>query len=99
MMQWICILMVLIAGASVALQPVVNATAAMQMGHPLWGALASATVTFLVLAVAVAALRIPLPAATVLQGLPPWLYAGGLIGALMLFTALLAAPRLGVTTM
>jgi transporter family-2 protein len=91
-------LLVLVAGASIAVQPVVNATAAAEMGHPLWGAVASALVTFLALAAVIGALRLPLPIAGSLRGFPAWLYAGGLIGAFMLFAALLAAPKLGVAT-
>jgi bacterial/archaeal transporter family-2 protein len=97
-MNWLYGIMALLAGAAVALQPVVNAVASDKMGHPVWGALASAAVTFLVLAVAPIALRLPVPGAKVLAGFPPWLYAGGLIGAFMLFAALLAVPRLGATT-
>lgn len=97
-MQSLLVLLVLLAGASIAVQPVINATAAVQMGHPLWGALASALVTFLALALVITSLRIPLPSAESLRGFPSWLYAGGLIGAFMLFIALLAAPRLGVAT-
>ena len=96
MQSWL-VLLALIAGAGVALQPVLNAMAAAEMGHPLWGALASGTVTLLVLAIAAAALRLPLPANRI-HGFPPWLYGGGLLGALMLFAALLVVPMLGVTT-
>jgi transporter family-2 protein len=97
-MQLLFALLVLVAGASIAVQPVVNATAAMEMGHPLWGALASAAVTLLALAVVIGALRLPLPVAGSLRGFPTWLYSGGLIGAFMLFAALIAAPKLGVAT-
>jgi transporter family-2 protein len=97
-MQLLFALLVLIAGASIAVQPVVNAAAAAEMGHPLWGALVSAAVTFLALAVVIGVLRLLLPIAGSLRGFPAWLYGGGLIGAFMLFAALLAAPRLGVAT-
>jgi transporter family-2 protein len=96
-MTWVFVMLAFTAGMSVALQPLVNARAAAEMGHPLWGAFASATATFLVLIVAMAFLRLRLPNASTFQGFPPWwLYGGGLIGALMLFSALLAAPRLGI---
>jgi transporter family-2 protein len=95
---WLFLCFALIAGIAVALQPVMNAAAAANMGHPILGALASATVTFVILAVAALLLRLPLPAMGVLRGFPFWLYGGGLVGALMLFTALLAAPNLGVVT-
>jgi Putative inner membrane exporter, YdcZ len=63
-MQFLLVLLVLVAGASIAVQPVINATAAAEMGHPLWRALVSAAVTFLALAATIAAIRLPLPTRT-----------------------------------
>src|SRR5882757_4561316 len=97
-MEWLCGILAVLAGAAIALQPVVNATAAGHIGHPVWGALVSAGVTFLLLAVAPVALRLPMPSMRIFEGFPPWLYGGGIIGAFMLFAALLAVPRLGATT-
>ena len=34
-MQYLLVLLILVAGASIAVQPVINATAAAEMGHPL----------------------------------------------------------------
>jgi bacterial/archaeal transporter family-2 protein len=99
-MQLLFILLALLAGMSVAIQPLLNATASAMLGHPLWGAIASAAVTFLVLLGAVLALRVPLPPLR-MQGFgspPVWLYGGGLIGALMLFVGLFVAPKLGIAT-
>lgn len=97
-MVWLCGILAFLAGAAIALQPVVNAAASDNMGHPVWGALASAAVTFLLLAIAPLALRLPIPAPKVFAGFPPWLYGGGLIGAFMLFAALLAVSRLGAAS-
>lgn len=97
-MEWLLITFALIVGAMVAVQPLVNAMASFELGHPLWGALVSAGVTLLALAVAACALRIPIPASGGLGGVPPWAYSGGLIGALMLFTGLFVAPKLGLGT-
>ena len=97
-MEWLVGILALLAGAAIALQPVINAAAADNMGHPVWGAFASAGVTFLLLAVAPVALRLPVPSIRIFEGFPPWLYGGGIIGAFMLFAALLAVPRLGATT-
>jgi transporter family-2 protein len=97
-MEWLCGILALLAGAAIALQPVMNAAASGHMGHPIWGALASAAVTFLLLAIAPIALRLPIPGSKAFTGFPPWLYGGGVIGAFMLFAALLAVSRLGATT-
>ena len=97
-MEWLLVLLALLAGISVAIQPLLNASASAALGHPLWGALASATVTFLALSVVVFAMRLPLPTGRVLGAPPIWLYGGGLIGALMLFAGLFVAPKLGIAT-
>jgi transporter family-2 protein len=83
-MEWLVGILALFAGAAIALQPVVNAAAGDNMGHPVWGALVSAGVTFLLLAVAPVALRLPVPSTRIFEGFPPWLYSGGIIGALRL---------------
>jgi bacterial/archaeal transporter family-2 protein len=98
MIEWLYGILAFIAGAAIALQPVVNAAAADNMGHAVWGALASATVTFVLLGIASVALRLPAPALGAVAGFPSWLYGGGVIGALMLFAALLAVPKLGAAT-
>jgi len=96
--QSIFSLLVLVAGAALAVQPAINATAALRMGHPLWAGVVSAAVSCLTLAAIIAALRLPPPSLGALRGFPPWLFCGGLIGAFMLMATLLAAPRLGVAT-
>jgi transporter family-2 protein len=44
------------------------------------------------------ALRLPLPDARAVVGQPPWALTGGIIGALLVLTALIATPRLGAAT-
>jgi transporter family-2 protein len=95
---WLYAALVLVTGVILALQPVINANIASRIGHPMSAALIPVSVTFLALLFATLALRGPLPTPRVLGSLPPWLFSGGLIGAVFLFVSLLAAPRLGVAT-
>ena len=91
-------LLVLAAGMALALQPVINATIAARVGHPLTAALVSVSVTFVALLAATLALRAPFPGPRALGAFEPWLLTGGLIGALFLVVSLYAAPKLGVAT-
>jgi bacterial/archaeal transporter family-2 protein len=95
---WLYAAVVLLTGAILALQPVINANVAGRVGHPMSAALISVTVTFLALLAATLALRAPLPSPRVVGSLPPWVFTGGLIGAVFLFVSLFAAPRLGIAT-
>src|SRR5687768_15438850 len=89
---------VLVTGAILALQPVINANVAGRVGHPMSAALVSVSITFLALLLSTLLLRAPLPSPRLLANVPPWLFTGGLIGAVFLFVSLFAAPRLGVAT-
>jgi transporter family-2 protein len=95
---WFYVAVVLLTGAALALQPVINANVAGRVGHPMSAALISVCVTFLALLTSTLALRAPLPSPRLLGSLPPWVFTSGLIGAVFLFVSLFAAPRLGVAT-
>jgi transporter family-2 protein len=95
---WLYAAVVLVTGAILALQPVINANVAGRVGHPMSAALVSVSITFLALLLSTLALRAPLPSPRLLANVPPWLLTGGLIGAVFLFVSLFAAPRLGVAT-
>jgi bacterial/archaeal transporter family-2 protein len=85
------------AGASVAIQQVVNANLRAQLGSPWWAGLASyigGTILMLVLALATGA---RLPALTSLRG-PPIAWCGGIFGAIFVATGILMVPRLGAAT-
>jgi bacterial/archaeal transporter family-2 protein len=97
-LHWSIAVLALASGVALAFQPAINANLAARAGHPILGAFISVSVTFLALFAATLLLRQPLPGPRLLALLPPWVYVGGLIGALFLFAALVAAPRLGVAT-
>lgn len=97
-MFWLYAAIVLLTGAALAMQPVINANVAVRVGHPLTAAAISVTVTFLALWASLLIIRAPVPGPQAVSGLPPWVFVGGVIGAVFLFVSLFAAPRLGVAT-
>jgi len=80
------------------LQAGVNATISGYHGHPLWGAITNTIVASLTLAVAIAALRVPTSGLRGLAQAPPWSWFGGFMGATMVVSAIVLAPRLGAAT-
>jgi transporter family-2 protein len=95
-LQLALIVLAFLTGMALALQPVLNANIVARVGHPILGALISVTITFTALLLATVLMRVPLPGPRSIAAIPPWLYVGGLIGALFLFASLYLAPRLGV---
>jgi bacterial/archaeal transporter family-2 protein len=98
-LQLLFTLTAFVIGMALALQPVINASVAARAGHPLLGALISVVVTLAALLLAIVAMRVPLPGPRVVASIPPWLYVGGLIGAVFLFSSLYLAPKLGAAAL
>lgn len=91
-------LLVVIAGASVALQQILNANLRAHLGSPWWAGSASYLVgLFAMLAVAFLA---PGPRfAEAFTGTAPWVsWTGGLFGAIFVGIAILMVPKLGAAT-
>ncbi len=89
---------VLVMGALLSVQPLLNARVAASAGHPIYGALFSVSVSSLTMILAVALLRLPAPDLHGVAGLKPWVWSGGVIGAFVVLSALIATPRLGSAT-
>ncbi len=94
---WIGILLALVAGCVMALQPVVNARLAGQCGHPLHASIISFATGLAALVLLGVALRVGVPDPAPLKSLPLWAWTGGLLGTYMVTVSLLVAPRLGAT--
>ncbi len=77
------------------LQAGINATIAGYHGHPLWGALTNTVVASITLAAMIAVLGVPTSGARALVGAPAWSWLGGVLGAAMVLSAIILAPRLG----
>jgi transporter family-2 protein len=85
----------LLAGAVLPFQAAGNAAVGRALGHWLWGAFTSLTVSSLVVIAALLILRVPAPdMGKALQG-PWWLWVGGVLGALYVAGAAALTPKLG----
>jgi transporter family-2 protein len=93
------LLAALLVGMALPLQSGINAQLRLSLGQPLLAALVSFGVGTVALALLTLALRLTVPAASQLGGIPLWQWTGGLIGAIYIFSAVLLAPRLGATTL
>ena len=89
------ILLMLVAGALVAIQAPINAMLARGLGSAVSAAVVSFAVGLVALAV-VALLTAPRPETAALRALPPHAWIGGLMGAVFVASAAWAAPRLGI---
>lgn len=87
--------MALLAGAVLPFQAAGNAAAGRALGHWLWGAFTSLTVSMLVVIAALLIIRVPVPdMGKALQG-PWWLWVGGVLGAMYVAGAAALTPKLG----
>ena len=97
-MLWLMGAAVVVMGGLLAVQPLFNARMAGALGHPVYGALFSVVVSSVSLLAAALLTRLPLPDARAVGAEPAWAWTGGIIGALVVLTALVATPRLGAAT-
>jgi len=97
-MLWFIGAAVVVMGALLAVQPLLNARIAGAAGHPIYGALFSVAVSTLTMLISALVLRLPLPNLRAVSGHSPWIWTGGIIGAFVVLTALSATPRLGAAT-
>ncbi len=98
-MEWLSLVMVLIAGSLLPLQAGVNALLANSSGHTIWAAGMSFFVgTFALLALFII-LRTPWPMISQLRAAPAMAWTGGLMGAFFVSCMAFFAPKLGATTL
>ncbi|MFJ4454846.1 DMT family transporter [Pseudomonas sp. NPDC089392] len=85
----------LLAGAVLPFQAAGNAAVGRALGHWLWGAFTSLTVSSVVVIAALLVLRVPAPdLGKAMQG-PWWLWIGGVLGAMYVAGAAALTPKLG----
>lgn len=89
---------VAVMGAGLSMQPLINARVAGALGHPVYGAMFSVMVSTVTLLLVALVMRLPGPNVGGLLGGPRWMLVGGVIGAFVVLSALMAAPRLGAAT-
>ena len=92
------ILIAVLVGSVVPMQAGVNATIAKYLGHPLYGALTNTLVASLVVFCAILIFRLPVPRLGAFAAAPWWAWAGGILGAISVLSALIIAPRLGAAS-
>lgn len=83
-------------GALLSVQAPINTMAGARLGNPLAGATFSFLVGTLFL-IAVMAVTVRTPVAwTTVWSLPPWLWLGGILGAIYITAAIVLTPKIGV---
>ena len=98
-MEYIYILLAVLAGACAPTQAGINAQLNLWTNDPVLAALISFFVGTLALVLFVIVMRIPLPALSTASQLPWWQWTGGFMGAFLVAVTVLLAPKLGATTM
>ncbi len=84
-----------LVGMLLPLQALLNARVGALTHGALFASFLSFAVGTLALALVLVVTRTPLPSLRTFGALPPWLWLGGLIGALFVFCGTLLVPRLG----
>lgn len=96
-MELLLVLLALVAGAGLPVQVGVNAAIGRHLGRPEWAAVVNFAVGLAALAAWTLALRLPVPPLATAARAPWWAWTGGLLGAFYVTSAVILAPRLGVT--
>ncbi|MBC8104022.1 MAG: DMT family transporter [Cytophagales bacterium] len=97
--QAVLIAFTLLAGSLLPVQAALNSRLGRELGSPALGALVSFVVGAVGLLFYVLLSRPALPSSDLLRAVPPFLWLGGLCGAVYVTTVILVAPRLGVATL
>ena len=91
--------LVILAGAFLPLQALINARLGGALGSPLWGAAAQNIIGALGMLAIIALMRPAMPSLSAVAGVPAWAWLGGLMGMVYVFSVLVAAPALGAARM
>ncbi len=92
------VLLAICVGCLPPIQAGINATVTQYHGHPLWGALTNTLVASLALATAILVLRVAPGDLAGLSRAPAWSWLGGVLGATMVLSAIVIAPRIGAAS-
>ena len=98
-MQILIMFLVFLAGMLAPTQAGINSTLSRHLGSNFAAALVSFSVGTLSLAAYILVFRLQMPLVRALSQGPWWMWLGGLCGAFLVTVTILAAPRLGATTM
>ncbi len=98
-MQPIYVGIALCAGAALPLQALINARLAKLVGGPVWAATISFLVGTMALLLFQTVSRVDAPALTRAAAAPPWVWLGGVLGAVYVTGATMSVPRLGAAAL
>lgn len=95
-MNFIYIVVAILAGVAFAIQPAINDTVARNLNHPIQASFISFFVGTVLLLVVGLSMGMKIPSTEKLLALPWWLYlAGGTIGSFVVTAALIIQPKTG----
>lgn len=93
------VLLAVLMGAFLAVQPTLNAEIGRHIGGPVPAAFVNFGTGFVTLVVFMLLLRTGLPDVASVRGAPWWAWFGGVIGSVFVVTAAFLTPRIGVTAL
>lgn len=94
-MDWLIVVLTVLAGCLMPVQPAINAVVAQAVHSPYISAFLSFLTGTAVLGLLVVAQRASWPSGKVLAALPWWAWTAGSMGAFFVCMAIIAIPRLG----
>jgi transporter family-2 protein len=98
-MKWFSLVLAFSAGAVLPLQAGINSQLRTFAGSPLIAAFISFLVGTVLLFAMMLVLRLPWPSISALAQAPWWAWLGGLLGAILVFLAIVLAEQLGAAVM
>lgn len=96
--HWALIALALAGGAAISMQAGVNATLGKGLQSPIHAAFVSFAVGTIALLVVALARPAPIASGAQLAGIPLWAWVGGFLGAFLVATGIMIAPRMGAAT-
>jgi transporter family-2 protein len=94
-MQSFYMIIALLGGIVLPVQVGLNSILARATGNPIWASSVSFLVGTVGIILYLLAQRQPLPSIAVLSAIPPYAWAGGLLGAFYVTISIIVAPKIG----
>ncbi len=97
MLNVLFLLAAIIVGGFLTTQGIINSRLSQSLDHPLQASFISFSVALIVLIAFMLARGIAIPSPALLKPLPPYLFAGGVLGVIYVTTVLVLMPRIGAS--
>jgi transporter family-2 protein len=98
-MEYFYILLALIAGILMPVQPGINAQLSSLVKNPLLASAISFAFGTIVLLIYCLLARVPWPSWSTIASAPWWIWIGGVLGAFFVTSTIILAPKIGAVTM